>query len=138
MNGPALAARGPQVAVAWHTEAQDLPRVRLAISENSAASFGRPIDVHHGTPLGRVDLVSWGPGSDLLVSYLTTVGDQTGLFVRRVHEGKAGPPVRVAGLEGARGDGCPRMIRSRDRALIAWTSNTGSGCQVRCAWIEAR
>ncbi len=39
VNGPAVAAHGRRVAVAWFTAADDVPRVRLAFSANAGASF---------------------------------------------------------------------------------------------------
>ena len=54
VNGPALAAQGSHVAIAWYTAAADSPRVRLAFSEDSGESFKVPIRIDDGNPLGRV------------------------------------------------------------------------------------
>jgi len=49
VNGPAIAAAGDRVAVAWFTAAGDTPRVRFASSTDGAASFG-PAKTWNGCP----------------------------------------------------------------------------------------
>jgi len=45
VNGPAVAASGRRVAVAWYTYADERPRVRLAFSDDAGARFGAPVEV---------------------------------------------------------------------------------------------
>ena len=68
VNGPALAANGNNVALAWFTAANGEAQVKLAFSKDAGARFGKPIRLDGGKPLGRVDvlfldkttaLVSW-------------------------------------------------------------------------------
>ena len=40
MNGPAVAAHGADIVVAWYTAAESVPRVRLVRSSDGGASFG--------------------------------------------------------------------------------------------------
>jgi hypothetical protein len=56
VNGPAVAARGDEVAVAWFT-APDQPRVRVAFSADGGRTFGPPLEVASGKVVGRVDVV---------------------------------------------------------------------------------
>jgi hypothetical protein len=65
VNGPAVAAVGDTVAVAWFTAAQENPRVHVAYSLDGGATFGPPARVDDGNPAGRVDLAldATGPGS---------------------------------------------------------------------------
>jgi hypothetical protein len=56
VNGPAVAAHGRTVAVAWFT-APDQPRIRLAFSDDAGRSFAPPLDIDAGRVAGRVDLV---------------------------------------------------------------------------------
>lgn len=54
VNGPALAARGDTVALAWYTEADGGPRLRLALSRDAGTQFAAPVDVDQGPGvLGR-------------------------------------------------------------------------------------
>ncbi|MBK7342997.1 MAG: hypothetical protein IPJ06_07810 [Saprospiraceae bacterium] len=56
VNGPAVSAAGDQIAVAWYTASQDMPRVMVAFSEHQGKSFSNPIRIDDGNPLGRVDI----------------------------------------------------------------------------------
>lgn len=66
VNGPAIAALGPRVAVAWFTGAGDIPAIKLAFSEDAGLSFGPPVRIDHGQPVGRVDTVMLADGSALV------------------------------------------------------------------------
>jgi hypothetical protein len=50
VNGPAVAARGEDVAVAWFTAAGDVPRVKVAFSDDAAESFGARSSSTTATP----------------------------------------------------------------------------------------
>lgn len=60
VNGPAIAADGDFVAVAWFTAADDEPRTRIAVSTDGGRSFSRPRDLlgarRGERALGRIDL----------------------------------------------------------------------------------
>jgi len=43
VNGPAVAAAGPRVAVAWFTGADKTSRVKLAFSADAGETFGQPV-----------------------------------------------------------------------------------------------
>src|SRR5690606_3334641 len=53
VNGPAVAARGREVVVAWYTRAGDAPRVLVAFSRDGGASFEPPAVVDAAQPDGR-------------------------------------------------------------------------------------
>jgi len=56
VNGPAVAALGSKVAVAWYTEDSGEPKVNLAISDNAGRTFSNPIRLDQGNAVGRVDV----------------------------------------------------------------------------------
>lgn len=121
VNGPAVAADGAKVAVAWFTAAGDKPKVKVAFSSDSGASFGSPIALDDGRPLGRVDVVLLDDG-DALVSWLEQ-GEKGAarLRVRRMaSDGPRGATATVAESSGARSSGFPRMVRSGPRVILAW------------------
>lgn len=123
VNGPAVAARGAAVAVAWFTAAQDTPRVRIAFSADAGRTFGPPVRVDDGSPVGRVDVVLEQGGS-ALVSWLEGQGGEGAFRVRRVHpDGKAEVPITVASPETARSGGFPQMELSGGRLVFAWTGD---------------
>jgi hypothetical protein len=120
-NGPAVAARDARVAVAWFTAAGDTPRLKLAFSQDGGATFGAPIVIDDGRPVGWPDVVMLEDGSTL-VSWLERRGEGIGeVLVRRVTAGqKPGAPLVVAESVSGRATGVPHMIRLADRVLVAW------------------
>ncbi len=137
VNGPAIAAAGRHVAVAWFTAAPPNPRVQVAFSEDGGATFGPAVLVDGGQPFGRVDLVLDGPGGDALVSWLAANGSGKGadLRLRRVTpKGKLGKPLTLAATSGARSSGFPRLARQGDRLILAWVDD-GEPSKVRAAVV---
>jgi hypothetical protein len=121
VNGPAAAARGERVAVAWFTAAQERPRVYIAFSDDAGSRFASPVRLDGGDPLGRVDVVLLDDG-DALVSWIERVGDGAEIRLRRVtRAGRAGPHATLSATAAARAAGFPRIARLGDRLVIAWT-----------------
>jgi BNR repeat protein len=121
VNGPAIAASGAKVAVAWFTAAGDKPKVKVALSDDAGVTFGNPILVDDGRPLGRVD-VALLDGDDALVSWVEQgeKGAAT-LRIRRIaRDGPRGGAATVAESTGARSSGFPRMARSGSQVILAW------------------
>jgi hypothetical protein len=121
VNGPAVAARGRRVAVAWYTAAGEQPRVKLAFSKDAGESFGAPITVDDGSPVGRVDVTLLDDGS-AVVCWLEKVPGGGEVRVRRVGPGGAsGRAVTVSASGTARSNGFPQMARAGNRLVFAWT-----------------
>jgi hypothetical protein len=133
VNGPALDASGARVAAAWFTQARDTARVRVAFSGDGGLSFGPPVQVDGGNPLGRADVALLADGS-ALVSWLEQLDAQRAeVRVRRVGpDGALGAPLTVAGTAASRASGFPRLARQGERAVVAWTA-TGPRPRVRAA-----
>lgn len=122
VNGPAVAARGDRVWVAWYTAAGDVPRVKLAQSSDGGASFGAPQVLAEGNDAqGRVDVqpatggawVSWveegEAGQSLRLAWVDAAGT-------------ASPPVTVAAIAArGRASGFPRMALLGGVLHLAWT-----------------
>lgn len=136
VNGPALAAQGETVVVAWYTAPGGTPRVHVAFSRDGGRQFGDPIVAAEGNLQGRVDIVHLPDGS-AVVSWLGERGGDAALRVRRVQEdGTRGSPVRMAALSStSRGIGMPRLVRRGDHLYAAWTGET-SGVQVARIAVE--
>ncbi len=132
VNGPAVDAMGPRVAVAWFAMAGDTACVQVAFSADGGRSFGRPARVEAADPLGRCDVTLLEDGS-ALVLWLEALGQDALLKVQRVSaQGPMGAPMTVARTSAARASGFPRMVRSGARMIFAWTE-TGTAAQVRVA-----
>jgi hypothetical protein len=122
VNGPAVASLGDTVVVAWYTAAHDTARVRVARSVDGGATFGAPVTVDDGQPIGRVHLVLDDAG-DALVVWMEAVGEQAEIRVRRVNAaGRRSGSTVVSATAGARASGFPRLVRVGETVLFAWTS----------------
>lgn len=133
VNGPAVAADGRNVAVAWFTGAENRPRVKVAFSQDAGERFGLPVEVDAGRPLGRVDVVLDGQGG-AVVSWLASEGEGAVVHLRRVKGGKAGPIVSAATTGAGRSSGFPRMARLGETLYVAWVED-GAVSKVRMATL---
>jgi len=132
VNGPAVAADGRRVAVAWFTEAGDQPRVKVAFSGDAGATFSSPIQVDDGEPAGRVDVLLLPDGS-ALVSWMSGTAEGGANKVRRIRpDGALGPVSVIAETDISRSSGFPRMARLGDEVHFAWTE-FGKPSRVRTA-----
>jgi hypothetical protein len=142
VNGPAVAARGDRVVVAWFTAPGDAPEVRVAFSEDAARGFSDPARVDDGDPAGRVDVVLREDGSALVSWLERTGGDGAEVRIRRITGDRVvGPAVTVTASTAARASGFPRMVSlpwAPDTVLVAWTDVAAEGgARVRVAMVEA-
>lgn len=138
VNGPAVVARGDDVAVAWFTGAGDVPRVKLALSSDAGRSFGPPIDIDGGSPAGRVDALMLADGA-VLVSWLErTGGEQAEVRLRRVErDGTTGGSATLSQSSSERASGFPRMIEGPDGSIIvAWTDVIDAEPHVRVQKLD--
>ncbi len=134
VNGPALAASGSHVAIAWYTAAADTPRVQVAFSEDAGETFSPPVRVDAGDPLGRVHVALLADGS-ALVTWLESSGRDARFQVRRVPvTGEMHGPLTVARTSAVRASGCPRVLISGSGIVFAWTE-TGATPRVRLATL---
>jgi hypothetical protein len=120
VNGPALAASGDRVALAWFAGG-DSPRVWLSVSDDSGATWGERVRIDGGAPVGRVGVALLADGSPA-VSWLEGVGDAAEVRVRHVDaDGSLRPAVTVATVDAGRASGIPRVVGLGAQALVAWT-----------------
>lgn len=131
VNGPAVEARGGQVAVAWFTLGGDgTPRVRCARSRDGGETFGEPIDVAVEDVEGRVDLVLAADGSCWIL-WLARVGRQGRWRVARIDPGgKLSPPIDLATTSLQRTSGIARLAAAPEGLWFAWT-DVGPPTRVR-------
>jgi hypothetical protein len=121
VNGPSASAEGRKVAVAWFTAARETPQVKTVFSSDGGATFGPPIQVDDGAPVGRVDVLMLADGS-ALVSWLERTSKGGEVKVRRVRRnGSRDQAVTVAESSAARASGFPQMARAGKEIVFAWT-----------------
>jgi hypothetical protein len=132
VNGPAVAADGARVVVAWFTGVDGTPHVKIAFSQDAGAKFSQPIQVDDGETVGRVDTLLLQDGS-ALICWLAGTADGGAIKVRRVRQdGTVGPSAVLARTDISRSSGFPRMARLGDQVHFAWTE-FGKPSHVRTA-----
>lgn len=120
VNGPALAASGDRVAAAWFTAADGEPKVQVAFSEDSGATFGPPVLLQGEGALGRVDVVLGDAGS-ALVSWLASEEGQGVIRLGHVDsKGVLAEPISLARTTAGRAAGFPQIELWDDRVFAAW------------------
>lgn len=134
VNGPALAARGDTVAVAWFSAPGDEPRVRFALSADGAQSFGSATRLDAGDPIGRVDL-TFGSGGAVHALWIEQLDDAAALVLRSLRGDVWSPAQRLVDIDGGRASGFPRITYTPwGELLVAWTETRSDGStQVRLA-----
>ncbi len=137
VNGPAIAAEGSNVAVAWFTAANATPRVRFARSNNGGDSFAAAMDIEVAGVEGRVDVDLLDDG-DAVVSWMHRGQSGPGeLRLRRVSaDSQLGPVHVVAEISSARLSGFPQMIRRGNDLVLAWTDAAGQASNIRTALVR--
>ena len=134
VNGPAIAADGDTVVVAWFTAPDNKARVRIARSTDGGASFSEAVDVDRQRPLGRVDVELLDDG-DAVVSWVArSEEDGAKISARRFgDDGSLGIIRDVASTRASRSSGFPQMVRDGNNLVFAWTDASGDEPVVRTA-----
>jgi hypothetical protein len=123
VNGPALAAAGERVVLAWFTAASDSPRVKVAVSEDGGATFGPALRLDGGGALGRVDVAMAADGR-AVVSWMEREGEGAAVRHRaRSRAGAWGETRTVARSSSARSSGFPQVVLHGDEVLFARTDD---------------
>ena len=126
VNGPAVAARGDAVWVAWYTEADGQPSLRLARSRDSGDTFAAPRAIAEGEGvLGRAALAV--DGAQVWLAWLEErnggrEGQQLWLARIDARSGQVTDRQVVADLAArGRASGLPRLQVRGGTAKLVWT-----------------
>lgn len=136
VNGPAIAAQVQNVAVAWFTGADNTPKVQLAFSDEYGATFGKPVRLDHGNPLGRVDVIMLNDDR-AMVSWLEA--HEEGAEIRAaVVDSKQQLLMdkRITSTASSRSSGFPIMEKAGDQVFFAWTHVSGENSQIMTAMLD--
>ena len=132
VNGPAIAAQGSQVAVAWFTAAAGEGSTLLASSSDGGRTFDAPIRVDDGQSLGQVDLELL-PDGTAAVSWIELTRGGSEFRVRRIDpNGARSGSLTVADVTGGH---YPRMARAQDEIRFAWTEAEAGYTHIRTARV---
>lgn len=133
INGPALAAAGRNVAIAWYTVTQDQGHTYVAFSSDAGRRFTTATRLDDTASTGRVD-IELLPDASALATWVEVADGRSQFRARRVApDGTRSPAVTIATLAGGRTGAVPRVSRSGDELVFAWTEASGGASQVRTA-----
>jgi hypothetical protein len=127
VNGPAISARGRDVAVAWFTARDDHGHTFVAFSHDAGRTFGAPVAVDDASSDGRVGVELVNDAS-AIVTWVESSAKPPAFAARRVGDrGARGPSVAVGASTGTR---IPRVGRFDNEMLFAWTVTEGGAPHV--------
>ena len=134
INGPAIAARDDQVAVAWFSASDNRPLVRVVRSNDGGHTFGDAMNLDSSGSYGHVDIAAL-PNGETAVSWLRSEADGLELVLRLIDgDGEFGEPVTVATIDTAGPLDFPQMVFDGTRLVFAWT-DFGETQRVRSAVV---
>lgn len=129
VNGPALAASGARVYLAWHT-APDRPRVRLARLGSDGRARTAPLEIAQDSVTGRVALAA--EGEQVWLAWFDEADAQARLWLAcldpDLHELSRAV---VALLPRGRGSGFPRLQARDGRAYLVATDVVAGAPRLR-------
>src|SRR5256885_2801229 len=135
INGPAIAANGKDVVVAWFTAPNEKQQSFVAFSHDSGRTFGKATKVEDEGTLGRMQ-VALAPDGAAIVGWVEFANEKSTFKVRRVDAaGARGQSVAVADLSGTR---FPRLAVAKNEAVLAWTESEKDSSRVKTARIAIR
>ncbi|MDF9795629.1 hypothetical protein OKW21_000892 [Catalinimonas alkaloidigena] len=136
VNGPAIEAQGQTIAVVWFTGADNTPKVQLAFSDDHGATFGKPVRLDHGNPLGRVDVIMLNDTS-AMVSWLEA--HEEGAEIRSAIIDKKLNVIAdksIANTASSRSSGFPIMEKAGEQVFFAWTRIKGQSSKIMTAMLD--
>jgi hypothetical protein len=126
VNGPAVAAQGERVAVAWFTAKDDVPKVQVLLSDDSGQSFRAPILVAASDTNGRVGTAILASG-EIVVSWVQVQEAGARIMLSRFsREGVLIDTIPVANSNASRRSGFPTIASVGNTAYLSWTDIRGA------------
>ncbi len=136
VNGPKAVAIDDFLAVAWYTEANEIPKVQVIFSKDGGETFDKPIIIDEIFTIGRVDIATIDD-QHVLVSWVASDESKTVIKTLKIStSGEKGAPIIVAELDPSRASGFPQLEVVNDKALFAWTAIVNDKTLVKTATIS--
>ena len=128
VNGPALSARGRQLAVAWFSGKDDKGQAFASFSADAGRTWGNPIRLDDQASLGHVDIELLDDGS-AVATWVEFADNRSQFRIRRIESsGMRSPSVTING--NSRVSGYPRVASTGNELVFTWTEGSeGEGTQ---------
>ena len=122
VNGPAVAAFEKNLAVAWFTAANDLPKVQVAFSSDNGETFGKPVQINTQQTLGRVDIVALNNTQAVVCWMERDTDDVAYVQIAKISStGEKGPTLTLTKTKAGRATGFPQIELLNDSIYAAMT-----------------
>jgi len=132
INGPAIAANGKDVAIAWFTAPNEKQQSFVAFSHDGGRTFGKATKVEDQGTVGRMQVALAADGA-AVVGWVEFANEKSTFSVRRIGaDGTRGARVGVADISGTR---FPRLVVAKNEAVVAWTESGKDSSRVKTARI---
>ena len=136
VNGPKAANYQNNLVVAWYTEAEEIPTVKLIFSKDNGVTFDEPAIIDKIKTIGRVG-VNMIDNESALVSWVTSEDSRTVIKAVKVHiSGKKENPVIVSEFDPSRSSGFPQLEILDGKAYFAWTDVSGESPMIKIAFLN--
>lgn len=123
-NGPAIAARGSNVAAAWFTGAHGNVRVRAAFSHDGGRTLGPVIELDGQAPVGRLG-IEWIDDRTAVAAWIgrpVDGRDDAPLRLRTMQaDGALSAPMQIVRISASRDTGLPQLLADGGKLVLAWT-----------------
>jgi len=131
INGPAVSAKGREVAVAWFVAKDDMGRAFVAFSHDAGRTFGQAVRVDDANSVGRLGVEMLDDGS-AAVTWIESTNDGPQFRLRRISpRGERSAAITIAATSGSR---YTRIARVGNELLFSWTDgDDGDVSRVRTA-----
>jgi len=129
VNGPRIAARDNQIAIAWFTAANNSPTVKVIFGKGDG-TFQSPIVIDNDGAIGRCDIVLL-EGNNAIVSWMSQNQDNAVIKARKVNNnGSLNEPLTITETMGSRSSGFPQMEAIGEYVYFAWTRLEGDNTTI--------
>ena len=110
VNGPAVAAFEKNLAVAWFTAANEIPKVQVVFSSDNGETFGKPIHINTQETLGRVDVIALN-NTEAVVSWMERDANDVAYvqIAKITNSGEKGPTITLTKTNAGRASGFPQI-----------------------------
>jgi hypothetical protein len=127
INGPSIDADANNVIVGWYTEANNIPSVKVAFSQDSGQIFGPAFRVDSGEGVGRVAVVML-PNAEALITWVEWRNEGEALVLCRARADDGCVARQTITINTAPGSiNFPQIAHSDGVIYLAWKQPLESG-----------
>jgi hypothetical protein len=136
VNGPAVAASGELVAVAWFTAEGQMPRVEVALSKDGGNTFAEPLVVDDDAPAGHADIAYIGE-SAFAVSWMGKAENDHPVKLRSITAAGEFGDVHTVG-ESALARSIPQMAAKEGELIFAWSATDSDDSRINSVSVAVQ